>query len=95
MVMVGYNLEKYSRKGTAYLWKAFRCVSTAVRQAKELGEDVQLLDLVEERQMIIDQIKHTLEAQKIHKSFCIRLEEAGYRQITDEDFDKLGAGGLR
>lgn len=95
MIMTGYMLEKYSRKGTKYLWKAFRCISTAVQQAKVQGDDVNLLDLVEERQAILSLIHTTQEAQKIHKALANRLDVAGYRKITDADFAPLGAGTAR
>ena len=95
MVMTGYQLEKYARKGTKYLWAAFECIDTAIGEAKVAGEDINLLDLVEERQAIIELIKITQESQKIHKALSNRLAEAGYRKINDTDFAQLGAGSRR
>jgi len=95
MVKAGYNLEVYTRKGLQYLQHALHCIDVAVQEAKDLGEDVNLLDLVNERQMILKQMQLTLQAQKIHKILDDRLKGAGYRKVTDKDFEVYGAGGRR
>ena len=95
MVMTGYMLEKYAREGTKYLQEALKCIGTAVTQAKAQGEDINLMDLVEERQAIISLMHQTQEAQKIHVALANRLSANGYRKLTDSDFSKLGVGSNR
>ena len=95
MIMTDYMLEKYVRKGTQYLWKAYQCIGTAVKQAKASGDDVRLMDLVEERKAIIQLIDITQNAQNVHRSLAAKMKEAGYRDITDAELAELGVNSNR
>ena len=94
-IMTGYMLEKAQRRYLKYLWDAFQCLTETIQEMKDNGDDVNLIDVANEREAILSAMADAMEVSRIHRSLSEKLLEYGYRKITDADFAQHGAGGSR
>ena len=95
-IQTGYMLHRAKERADKYAKQAVACAHVAAAEAKQNGEIPALLvmgDDIADIEIALGKFKKTLT--KVHKSFRRRMKRAGYREITDAEFEKIGGGGGR
>lgn len=95
-IRTGYMLHRARRKSVKYVWEARKCALQAAGEAKEAGDIAAVVEI--ERltgEMLTAAGNFETDLADVHNELRSMMREAGYAEITDEQFKEFGGGGPR